>query len=107
MDKWFVNSRHSYRASAKGTPPDGVSLSGNDDSATNIKSTSGSNDPCSSYAKSSVNKEGKKRNPIPARQTKVGTEHGEGDGGNMNRAENDRQKAVARELRKMKQGRKV
>ena len=105
MDKWFTNLRHSFRVSAKEAPPNGVPSPNKGENSGNIKHTTGSDKPEGSIVKGSASKGTKRKNSVPGRRPKAGAEHGEEDGDDKNNAGKDRQKAIARELRKMKQGR--
>ncbi|ONK75868.1 uncharacterized protein A4U43_C03F21390 [Asparagus officinalis] len=140
VDKWFTNSRHSFRVSSKDAPPNGeASLPDKDstaisrnisditktDESTGQTSTSeGVKRKKSEEAKqikvgaehvnegnttfigqSSRSKGFKRKNSEEAKQIKVGAERGKEHEGNMSEADKDRQKAIARELRKMKQKR--
>ena len=105
MDKWFINSRHNFRVSAKEAPPNGVHSPNKGDNSANIKNTTSGNKPDSSVVRSSVSKGIKRKNSVPGGQSKARAEHGKEDGDGMNNVDKDRQKAIARELRKMKQGR--
>lgn len=100
-----MNSRHNFRASAKEMSPNGAPLPNNDNGTTNRESSGGNNVAGSSFAMSSVSQVVQHKNLVPARQPKVGTARGGCDGDNTNKVDKERQKAVARELRKMKQRR--
>lgn len=105
VDKWFINSRHSFRASAKEVPPNGVSSPNKDINAANGKSIICSDEPDGTIVQSSGSSGAKRKQSVAASQPKVGAECGEHEGNITNKVDEDRQKAIARELRKMKQRR--
>jgi len=105
VDKWFINWRHSFRVSAKEAAPNGVPSPNKGENSVNVGHTAHSDKPDGSVVQSSVSKGVKRKYSVPGRQPEARAEHGEEDADVMNKVDDDRQKAIARELRKMKQGR--
>lgn len=85
-------------------PSSGVPSSSNANSNPSV-TAGGNNKPDGNFIQSAVSKGLKRKKSVPVRQRKVEAKEGKEDGGSMNEVDKERQKAVARELRKMKAGR--
>lgn len=96
VNKWFVNARHSLRVSNKESSPNVIPSPNIDIGASNIKSTKSKNE-----LDGSASKGAKRKKSLAAKQPKFGVDD---NAESMNSVE-DRQKALARELRKIKQRR--